>query len=317
MSELLITYRPLIEFTLLNAALALSVYLTLSTGMLSLANSGFMAIGAYIAALLYTYRDAPALALYRISPMLSSVLLAMLVAFAVGFLFGRPLLKLRDAYLAIATLGFGEIVRILAVNGDWIADLIRPGTNGTPIFNGAEGMRVARLTQTWHLALYVAILVYFFVMLRRSRFGRVLQAIRLDEAAAATMGIDVVRYKTLAFTVSAMIAAGCGALNVLLIRLAAPANYDFAHAVEMLTYVVFGGAAHWSGAIVGAAVLTALPELLRGLKEQREVVNGIILMLAIIYLPRGIADPYFWRALVRRGFTAPTRETPRPLEDKS
>ncbi len=296
MSDLLVTYRPLIEFMLLNAALALSVYITLSTGLLSLANAGFMAIGAYTAALLYVYRDAPALGLYRAAPVLSSVLLAMLIAMLVGFLFGRPLLRLRDVYLAIATLGFGEIVRILAVNGDIIVAALR----GVPpaevaLFGGAEGIRVTRLTTTWHLFLYLAACVYFFVMLRRSRFGRVLDAIRHDEAAAAAMGINVVRYKTLAFTVSAMIAAGGGALNALLIRLAAPGNYDFARAVELLTYVVLGGAVHWSGPLLGAVVLTALPEALRGLREQREIVNGVILMLAIIYLPRGLADPRFWR----------------------
>ena len=314
MGDWFTTYRPLIEFTMLNAALALSIYLTLGTGLLSLANAGFMAIGAYTAALLYVNREAPALGLYRQAPVLASILVAMLLAMVVGFLFGRPVLRLRDVYLAIATLGFGEIVRVLAVNGDVILGAWR-GVDpaSVAVFNGAEGMRVTRLTQTWHLALYLAVMVYFFVMLRRSRFGRVLEAIRHDEAAAATMGVDVVRYKTLAFTLSAMIAAGAGALNTLLIRLAAPGNYDFARAVEMLTFVVLGGAAHWSGAIVGAVVLSVLPEALRGLREQREIVNGIILMLAIIYLPRGLADPRFWRGIgahfrARRGSaTAPVR----------
>ncbi len=301
MNALLVTYRPLFEFVILNAALALSVYITLATGLLTLANAGFMAVGAYTAALLYTYRDASALAFYRAAPVLMSVLVSMAIALVVGFLFGRPFVRLHDVYLAIATLGFGEIVRILAVNGDVVVGAFRgiPGSD-VGLFNGAEGIRVTRLTQTWHLVLYLAVMIYLFVMLRRSRFGRVLEAIRADEAAAATMGIDVVRYKTLAFTFSAMIAAGGGALNALLIRLAAPGQYDFARAVELLTYVVLGGAAHWSGALVGAAVLTLLPEALRGLKQQREIVNGVILMLAIIYLPRGLADPRFWSTLVRR-----------------
>ena len=301
MSDFFVTYRPLLEFMLLNAALALSVYITLGAGLLSLANAGFMAIGAYTAAILYVYRDADAMGWYRLAPVPASVLLAMLLAMIVGFLLGRPVLRLRDVYLAIATLGFGEIVRILAVNGDWIVGRLRgQPESAVALFNGAEGIRVTRLTQTWHLAVYLALLIFFFVMLRRSRFGRVLEAIRQDEAAAATMGINVVRYKTWAFTTSAMIAAGGGALNALLLRLAAPASYDFARAVELLTYVVLGGATHWSGAIVGAWLLSALPEVLRGLREQREIVNGIILMLAIIYLPRGIADPRFWGALIRR-----------------
>lgn len=290
------TYRPVIEFALLNAALAFSVYITLSTGMLSLANAGFMAIGAYTAAILFVYREAPALALYRAAPVFTGIVAAMLLALAVSFLLGRPILRLRDVYLAIATLGFGEIVRVLAINGDAIVGAMR----GIPaaevgLFNGAQGIRVIRLVETWHLALYLGILIYIVVMLRRSQFGRVLDAIRLDEAAAATMGIDVVRYKTLAFALSAMIAAAGGALNTSLIRLAAPASFDFARAVEILTYVVLGGYTSWAGPLVGAVLLTTLPELLRGLKEQREIVNGIVLMLAIIYLPRGIADPRFWR----------------------
>lgn len=301
MAQFFVTYRPLIEFALLNTALALSVYITLFTGLLSLANAGFMAIGAYTAALLFVYRESPALEWYRSAPVLAGVLAAIVLALIVSFLFGRPVLRLRDVYLAIATLGFGEIVRILALNGDAIVGAWR----GQPaadvgLFNGAEGIRVTRLVATWHLVLYLGILIYFFVMLRRSRFGRVLDAIRQDEAAAATLGIDVVRYKTLAFMLSAMIAAGAGALNTSLIRLAAPGSFDFSRAVEMLTYVVLGGYMSWVGPIVGAVLLTALPELLRGLKEQREIVNGIVLMLAIIYLPRGIADPRFWRRWIGR-----------------
>jgi branched-chain amino acid transport system permease protein len=301
MTQFFVTYRPLIEFALLNAALAFSIYITLFTGLLSLANAGFMAIGAYTAALLFVYRASPALGWYRSAPVPAGVLLAMLLALVVSFLFGRPVLRLRDVYLAIATLGFGEIVRVLALNGDAIVGAVR----GLPaadvrLFNGAEGIRVTRLVATWQLALYLGILIYLFVMLRRSRFGQVLDAIRQDEAAAATMGIDVVRYKTLAFMLSAMIAAGAGALNTSLIRLAAPGSFDFSRAVEMLTYVVLGGYTSWAGPIAGAVLLTALPELLRGLKEQREIVNGIVLMLAIIYLPRGIADPRFWRRLLAR-----------------
>jgi branched-chain amino acid transport system permease protein len=318
MSQLLVTYRPLIEFILLNAALALSVYITLSAGLLSLANAGFMAIGAYTSALLYVNRGAPALGIYRAAPVLTSVILAIAIAAVAGYLFGRPLLRLRDVYLAIATLGFGEIVRILATNGDALVGIVR----GMPaadigLFNGAEGIRLTRLVTTWHLVTYLVVLVYLFVMLRRSRFGRVIEAIRADEAAAATMGIDVVRYKTFAFTLSAMIAAGAGALNAPLIRLAAPGQYDFARAVELLTYVVLGGAAHWSGALVGAALLTALPEILRGLKEQREIVNGVILMLAIIYLPRGLADPKFWGPRFRRRRARPERRASAPARSES
>ncbi len=308
MNDLFVTYRPVIEFALLNSALALSVYITLTAGLLSLANAGFMAIGAYTSALLYVNREAAALGFYRAAPVLVSVLLAMAIAMVIAVLLGRPILRLRDVYLAIATLGFGEIVRILLINGDAVVGALRRiPANEVGLFSGAEGIRTTRLVETWHLALYLLLLIYLLAMLRRSRFGLAIQAIRHDEAAAATMGIDVVRYKTLAFTLSAMIAAGGGALNALLLRLAAPGHYDFGRAVEILAYVVLGGITHWSGAVVGAVVLTALPEVLRGLREQREIVNGIILMLAIIYLPRGLADPRFWGGLFRRRTRSATR----------
>src|SRR4051794_4820977 len=261
MGQFFVTYRPVIEFSLLNAALAFSVYITLFTGMLSLANVGFMAIGAYTAALLFVYRASPALGLYRAAPVLTAVLAAMLLALVVSFLLGRPVLRLRDVYLAIATLGFGEIVRILLTNGDAIVGAVRRQQGEqVALFNGAEGIRSTRLVATWHLVVYLGVVIYIIVMLHRSRFGRVLEAIRHDEAAAATMGINVVRYKTLAFMLSAMIAAGGGALNTSLIRLAAPGSFDFARAVELLTYVVLGGFTFWAGPIVGAVLLTVLPE---------------------------------------------------------
>ena len=142
-------------------------------------------------------------------------------------------------------------------------------------------------------------LATILAVLRRSHEGRVLAAVRLDESAAGTLGIDVVRYKLLAFVLGAMMAAGVGVLSTPIIRVIDPRNYVFSRAVDILAYAVLGGVAHWSGPIVGATVLTLLPEALRFLQERRDVVNGLIIMISIIFLPRGLADPRFWGGRVR------------------
>jgi branched-chain amino acid transport system permease protein len=104
----------------------------------------------------------------------------------------------------------------------------------------------------------------------------------------------VVRYKLLVFVLGAAIAAGAGALSVPIVRVIDPHNYVFSRAVDILAYAVLGGMTHWAGPIIGATALTSLPEVLRFLKDQRDIVNGLIIMLSIIYLPAGLADPRIW-----------------------
>lgn len=285
--------QSIINFVLINIALGLSIYLTLATGLLSLANAGFMAIGAYTAAVLASQAG---------QSLVVSFVVALVIAGLVAAPFGLAVVRLRDVYLAIATLGFVQIVNVLLLNGD---KLLR-GITGNPeltVFRGAEGINLPYVAPqmifglpetTWPLLLYVLALVAILAVLRRSHEGRVLAAVRLDESAAATLGINVVRYKLLAFVLGAMMAAGVGVLSTPIIRVIDPRNYVFSRAVDILAYAILGGVAHWSGPIVGATVLTLLPEMLRFLQEQRDVVNGLIIMLSIIFLPRGLADPRFW-----------------------
>lgn len=299
MFEWIANNQSVINFTLINVALGLSIYLTLATGLLSLANAGFMAIGAYTAAVLASQAG---------MPMPVSFVVALVIAGLVAFPFGLAVLRLRDVYLAIATLGFVQIINVLLLNGD---KLLR-GVTGNPeltVFRGAEGITLPYVSPqlvfglpetTWPLLLYVLALVAILAVLRRSHEGRVLAAVRLDESAAATLGINVVRYKLLAFVLGAMMAAGVGVLSTPIIRVIDPRNYVFSRAVDILAYAILGGVAHWSGPIVGATLLTLLPEALRFLQEQRDVVNGLIIMLSIIFLPRGLADPRFWGSWFRR-----------------
>ncbi len=305
MPSIIVENIAVVDFILINIALGLSIYVTLTTGLLTLANAGFMAIGAYTAAIIATQTRLP---------LLAGFIIAIFLAVAVALAFGAIVLRLRDLYLAIATLGFGEIIRILALNGD---KLIAPfmGTEPRVVFNGGEGITLPYTSpklvlglpeMTWVVLAYVFATVYVLATLHRSRHGRVLAAIRLDEAAAATLGVDVVRYKLLAFVLGAAIAAGAGALTTPIVRVVDPSSYTFSRAVDILAYAVLGGMTHWVGPIVGAMVLTALPETLRFLKDEREVVNGVIIMVSIIYLPRGLADPRFWSSVWRDRIGAST-----------
>src|SRR5579875_1470047 len=293
MLQFLLDHISTVDFILLNVALGLSIYLTLAVGLLSLANAGFLAIGAYTAAILTVQAGWP-----PVAALLPALLLGALVAAPLGLL----VLRLQGVYLAIATIGFGEIVRIVALNGDKLLRLVS-GDSRLTVFRGAEGITLPYRSPvlflglpvtTWQLLVYVVALAYLLAMLQRSRYGRLMAAIRLDGLAASTLGVDIVRYRLLAFLLGAAIAAGAGALSAPVVRVIDPSQYGFNRAVDILAYAVLGGMTTWVGPIVGATVLTALPEVLRPLQEQREVVNGLLLLLSIIYLPRGLADSRLW-----------------------
>lgn len=267
-----ITYGSVVQFILINMLLGISIYFTLYTGLLSLANAGFMAIGAYVSAVLTVYTDVP-------FPV--SLLVGALSAALIAWLLGLPVLRLRDVYLAIATLGFGEIVRIIAVSFDKFT--------GLTLLGGAQGLSgIPKLTTPWALLAALAVAIYFLIQFHRSRAGRALAAIRRDENAAASMGIDVFRYKMLAFVLGAFVAGLAGGFSAHLTRFVGPNEFGFNQAVNILAYVVLGGVTHWAGALLGAAILTILPEALRVMGEYRGTVNGLIMLFAIIYLPGGL-----------------------------
>ena len=269
------SYGSVVQFALINMILAISIYFTLYSGMLSLANAGFMAIGAYLSAVL-TIRTG--------LPLPLGLACGGLAAAAVAFLLGLPVLRLRGIYLAIATIGFGEIVRIFAINFDKFS--------GLQLLGGAEGLAgVPKLTTPAALLVTLLVLVYLLIRLPRSRTGRALAAIRQDENVAASMGVDVFRYKMLAFVLGAFVAGLAGGFDAHLTRFVDPNSYGFAAAVNILAYAILGGTAHWAGPLLGAAILTVLPESLRFLQDYRGIVNGLIIVVVILYLPRGLVDP--------------------------
>lgn len=262
-----------------NALLALSIYLTLSCGMLAMANAAFMGIGAYAAALLTMNYEAPfALALA------GGMAAPALAAFAIG----KPTLRLSGVYLAMATLAFGEVVRIVILNTESL-------TGGALGLNG-----IPPSTQWWHVALALALVLFGLWRLNRSRIGRAFEAIKEDDTAAGLMGIDVSGHKLLAFVLGAMIAGLAGALNAHLTFFIGPNEYGFDRGVEILTMAILGGINGLLGPVLGALILTLLPELLRSLNDFRLVFNGLVLVLIVLFLPQGVWDPVRLRQWFKR-----------------
>ena len=265
-------YCSVITFIGINALMALSLNVTLAAGMLSMGNAAFAGLGGYAAGIL---------TLHFKMPYVVSLCGGALVAGLVGLVLGLPVLRLRGVFLAMATLAFGEVVRIAAVNLD--------------ITGGAEGLTgIPNVTKTWMIYLALAGAAYFMAVLRRSRMGWALVSMREDETAAACLGIHITYYKAAAFTLGAMMAGLAGGMYAHLNYLITPRDFGFFIAVDLLIYNIVGGTRVWYGPILGAALITALPEILRGVGVTagpiRMGVNGLILLLVILFLPNGLAS---------------------------
>jgi branched-chain amino acid transport system permease protein len=261
------TYSTLVLSVGTNVLLALSIYLTLSCGLLTVANAAFMGIGAYAAALVTLRSEVP---------FVISVTVGALMPTLIALLIGRPTLRLAGVYLAMATLAFGEVVRILILNAE---DL----TGGALGLNG-----IPQLTHGFHVALALGVALYVTLRLAHSRVGRTMSAICQDETATELMGLNVRAYKLFAFVGGAALAGLAGALNAHFTFFISPNEYGFERGVEILAMGVLGGTGSPWGAVIGGVLITLLPELLRGLGHYRPLINGLILILIILYSPRGI-----------------------------
>lgn len=271
----------------LNAILALSVYLTLATGQFSLAQVGFWALGAYGSAMLTT--------LYG-WPLLPALVAPALICLGLGLALGYPCLRVRGIYLALATLGFSECVRIFFLNFSYQIPvggrLVGPA--------GVTGFRnVMVLTQPWHVALALAIIVVFLAAMERSRFGLTLAAIQEDETAARAMGIDAVAAKLFAFALGAAVAAIGGGLYANYISFITSGDFGFSLTMVAVLYVGAGGLGTFWGPIFGAALLTLLPEAIRPLQEYRMIFYGFLVVAIVLIRPRGLIDEEVVRWLGR------------------
>src|SRR5512137_1114595 len=276
LQDLWLTYQSTVAFIGLNGLLALSVYTTLTCGQLSLAQAAFMAIGAYASAILTFHTGLP---------FAVELLVAALAPALVAIPLGLPVLRLKGVFLAIATIGFGEVVRIFFVNLDFT--------------NGALGLTaVPQRTSIWMIYAALGLALFVLWRIQGSRVGYAIEAIREDEPAARTMGIDAARYKLAMLALGASFAGVAGALEAHYTFMVAPSTYSFTRVVDMLVYAVVGGTGVFYGPVVGAAFLTALPEVLREISQRvgiqpgpvRLFVNGLVLLLVILFLPEGISS---------------------------
>jgi branched-chain amino acid transport system permease protein len=257
----------------LNALVALSIWVTLYTGQLTLANVGFMAIGAYTAVIM---------ALHLHTPFVLNALCGTVFAAVVGLIIGLPVLRLRGVYLAIATIGFGEVVRF-----GFILNIDITG-KGQGLTNPGAEPGTAGIVPIW-IALVVLTAVLW--RLRSSKAGQACAAIREDELAAASGGIRVTAYKLGAFVLGAAIAGLAGALEARLNFFIDPTEYGVQRAIFVLILAFVGGIAWPIGAVVGAVVLTVLPDVIRSARDYRYVVYGLILMAIALFRPQGLVAP--------------------------
>ncbi|MBP7478948.1 MAG: branched-chain amino acid ABC transporter permease [Spirochaetaceae bacterium] len=261
----------------INAILAISVNIVCGiTGQLSLGQAGFMAIGAYACIIL---TEAAGI------PLPISILLAGFVTSGAGFLIGFPTLKLTGDYLAIVTLGFGEIIRVFLVN----LKSLTGGANGKR-FTNSSAVFLSLNADIAYLVI-IASLVLIIVFLQnfiRSTYGRAILAVREDEIAANSNGIGVFKYKMTGFVIASFVAGIGGALYAPFIGFIKPEMASFNRSIEYLIFVVLGGMGSITGSIIAAFVLTYLQEFLRFLRDYRLLIYPLILIFVMLFRPQGL-----------------------------
>ena len=286
--QLLITERILSSFWQLNLLIIginiiLAVSLNVATGYLGqlpLGHAGFMAVGAYTCALFTKYSPLPSGISFAIG-----LVLACIMAGLFGMLIGIPALRLTGDYLAILTLGFGEIIRITLNNID---DVL-----GYSLFYGSKGLKnIPKYSHFNNVFLCVVITCFLIHTMMKSRHGRAVLAIRDNEIAAESCGIQTTYYKVMAFAFSAAFAGLAGGLYACYIGVLNPSTFGFMKSIEILVMVVLGGMGSMLGSILSATVLTILPEATRSFDSYRMVIYSLVLILMMIFRPGGLLGSY-------------------------
>jgi branched-chain amino acid transport system permease protein len=263
-------YNHTIATSMINALAALSMYYSLRAGIFNLSLTGFMALGAYTAGFLSV----------RVGlPTALNVIIGILLSLVVGIILVYPILRLRGHYLAIATLGFSAIVQALALNMDNV-------TNG-PL--GLVGIPVT--VGIWQIGLLLVIVLSLSWIVQKTKTGRAWDAIRSDESVARCMGINVEWYKFVAFLISTLLGALAGGLWAHLNRVIVPSEFGFSQLAFVLVYALLGGITHPLGPVLGALIVTTMPDWLYQFDEYRDIVIGITLIVIVIYLPNGLVQP--------------------------
>ena len=270
----------------INIILAVSLNLVNGfTGQFSIGHAGFMAVGAYASAMFSLHAGKPAVtamlavhvpeSVAQGAMLLVALVLGGLLAAIFGWLVGLPSLRLRGDYLAIVTLGFGEIIRVLILNIDAVG-----GARGLP--------GIPHWADFFWVFLGVAAVLALARNLARSTHGRAMFAIRDDEIAAEALGVDTTRYKVTAFVLGAFFAGVAGGLFAHYLSYLNPGSFTFLKSIEIIAMVVLGGMGSLTGSVLSAIVLTLLPELLRPVKDYRMVIYSLLLIILMITRPQGL-----------------------------
>lgn len=243
--------RSILIFAGINVIAAYSFFAPFKTGQVSLGQAGFMAVGAYASAIL-TQKFG--------MPFAVAILFGGFVAGIIGFLVGFPALRIKGIYLLLLTLGFGEIIQVIALSWEYVG--------------GASGFRNIPFNPRTldYVVVLIVVLIFFFARLERSSLGRAMDSIHQDETAAEVTGIDVVRTKLFAFGLGATIAGLAGGLYAHQATYMDSNTFNIMVAVEILIFVVVGGSSTYWGPLLGAGFLSMLPEFLRTLREWLELV---------------------------------------------
>jgi branched-chain amino acid transport system permease protein len=255
----------------INSIIASSMFIVLYSGQLSLAAPGFMAIGAYTSVLMD---------LYWHTPLALNIAAGVALAGAVGVLVGLPVLRLRGVFLAIATIGFIEALRLgvilnLPITGEGL---------------GLKNIDADPLNGIYLVLVCLAVVLFLVWRLTKGRLGAAWSAIRQDELAALSQGINVAQYKMIAFVLSAVLAGFGGALEAHLQTFVDPGDqqYGVTRAVQILSFAVLGGSGYFVGPVVGALVVTTLPWIFVQAQAYINIVTGLFLIAVIIFRPQGI-----------------------------
>ncbi|MGI2906315.1 branched-chain amino acid ABC transporter permease [Tolypothrix sp. VBCCA 56010] len=305
MNDFFSTYGSLIVSMVLGSLVGLSLYLPLMTGQLSLASPGFYALGGYIAAILSTKVFTSKSNLFPIHFLLLEMLIAGIISGLLGIAVGIPALRLRGIYLAIATIAFVEVLRVISLNLDI--------TGGAVGIFGIPQPFETQIEYLWIALPLLIISMVLFYRLEQMRVGRAFIAIREDELAAGAMGINPTYYKVLAFTLGSILAGIVGAISAHFLNTWNARQGTFDASIIYLTFVLIGGSRSFLGAVLGGMVFTALPEVLRNLadtgglpdwlshflRDGRLIIFGLLIVIGTIFFPQGLVTPDIFKKLTK------------------
>jgi len=274
----------------LHVLVLIGLYVTLAqslnvvvgyNGQFSLGHAGFWAIGAYVSALLMLRLGAS----FWVASMAAACF-----SFVVGVLLGLPAMRLKGDYLCIVTLGFGEIVRLVLTNSDTArGPMGLPGIPSPTLFGKVLDTEAAMYYLSWVIA---GLTIFFVARMLNGRLGRAVMAVRDDEVAATSLGINPTYYKVIAFGIGGFFAGLAGAFYASWTSFISPDVFQFTDSANIFCMIILGGLGSLVGPVIGAFLLAGLPEVLRGFAEFRLIFLGVLMVLFMVYRPGGIVGSY-------------------------